>query len=304
MRTVSLAERTSKVHVEDFGRPHVPGETLAGFLAKLPRFLAASQLLEVADRVVAARRGGRPVIVGMGAHVIKVGLSPILIDLMERGIVTALAMNGAGIVHDYEIALAGRTSEDVDASLPEGRFGVTAETGEFLNAAIVRGHARGLGLGEAVAEAMSEAELMHPAASLLLATRRLGLSATVHVAIGTDVLHIHPRADGAAIGATALRDFQRFCTAVTALDGGVYLNLGSAVVLPEVFLKAVTLARNQGHPLADITTADLDFRAHYRPLTNVVRRPTEGHGRGFHVTGHHEINVPLLAAAILERSNR
>lgn len=304
MRTVSLAERTSKVHVEDFGRPHVPGASVSSFLERLPRFLAASHLLEIAERVVAAKRNGRPVIVGMGAHVIKVGLSPILIDLMDRGFVTALAMNGAGIVHDYEIALAGRTSEDVDASLPDGRFGVTAETGEFLNSAIVRGHQRGQGLGEAVADAMSEAELAHAEASLLLAARRLALTTTIHVAVGTDVVHIHPRADGAAIGATALRDFQRFCAAITELEGGVYLNLGSAVVLPEVFLKAVTLARNHGHPLADVTTADFDFRAHYRPLTNVVRRPTEGHGRGFHVTGHHEINVPLLAAAILERANR
>ncbi len=302
MRTVSLADRTSKVCIEDFGRPHVPGSSVADFLARLPRFLGARDLLEIADRIVAARAAGRPVILAMGAHVIKVGLSPLLIDLMKRGMITALALNGAGIVHDYEIALAGRTSEDVDAALPGGSFGVTAETGEFLNAAIRRGHERQAGLGESVAEAMEGAKLPHEHASLMIAARRHGLPVTVHVAMGTDVLHIHPSADGAAIGATALRDFQHFCALVAELEGGVHLNVGSAVILPEVFLKAVTLARNQGHPLHDITTVDLDFRAHYRPLTNVVRRPTQDGGRGFHVTGHHEINVPLLAAAVIERS--
>lgn len=301
IRTVSLGDRASKVHVADFGRPHRPGGTVAEFLASLPHFLAASQLLELADRIVAARRAGRPVIVGMGAHVIKVGLSPVLIDLMERGVVTALALNGAGIVHDYEIALAGRTSEDVDAALPDGSFGVTAETGTFLNEAMRRGHAAGLGLGEAVAAAMRESALAHPEVSLLLRAAELGVPVTVHVAVGTDVVHIHPNADGAAIGATALVDFRRFCRSVEALEGGVYVNIGSAVILPEVFLKAVTLARNQGHPLHDLTTADLDFKSHYRPLTNVVRRPPQPDGRGFHLTGHHEINVPLLAAAIVER---
>lgn len=301
MRTVSLGDRTSKVHVSDFGRPHRTGGSVAEFLAGLPNFLAVSQLRELAERIVTARRAGRPVIVGMGAHVIKVGLSPVLIDLMERGVITALALNGAGIVHDYEIALAGRTSEDVDAALPDGSFGVTAETGTFLNDAICRGHSAGQGLGEAVATAMRSATLAHPTMSLIVRASELGVPVTVHVAVGTDVLHIHPDADGAAIGATALLDFRRFCRSVEGLEGGVYVNIGSAVILPEVFLKAVTLARNQGHSLHDLTTADLDFKAHYRPLTNVVRRPTEGLGRGFHLTGHHEINVPLLAAAIVER---
>lgn len=301
MRTVSLGERASKVHAADFGRPHRPGGTVAEFLAGLPNFLAASELLDLAERIVAARRAGRPVIVGMGAHVIKVGLSPVLIDLMERGVITALALNGAGIVHDYEIALAGRTSEDVDAALPDGSFGVTAETGTFLNEAIRRGHAAGQGLGEAIANAMRGTALAHPELSLIVRASELGVPVTVHVAVGTDVVHIHPSADGAAIGATALVDFRRFCRSVEALEGGVYVNVGSAVILPEVFLKAVTLARNQGHPLHDLTTADLDFKSHYRPLTNVVRRPTAGHGRGYHLTGHHEINVPLLAAAIVER---
>lgn len=300
MRTVSLDDRTSKVHVSDFGRPHRAGASVGEFLAALPNFLAASQLRELAARIVTARRARRPVIVGMGAHVIKVGLNPVLIDLMERGVISALALNGAGIVHDYEIALAGRTSEDVDAALPDGSFGVTAETGTFLNDAIVRGHAAGLGLGEAIAAAMRSTPLAHPEASLLVRSAELGVPVTVHVAIGTDVVHIHPGADGAAIGATALRDFQRFCRSVEDLEGGVYVNIGSAVILPEVFLKAVTLARNHGHPLSDLTTADLDFKSHYRPLTNVVRRPTQGHGRGIHLTGHHEINVPLLAAAIVE----
>ena len=299
-RRTALETRVSKVDVADFGRPVTAGATVGEFLRSLPAFLGARDLRALAGRIGAAAHAGRPVVVGLGAHVIKVGASPYLIDLIDRGVVTAIALNGAGIIHDYEIARAGRTSEDVDATLGDGSFGSTHETGTFLNRAIAAGAHAGVGLGEAVARAMADADLPHATSSLLVAAHRNHIPATVHVAIGTDVIHIHPEVDGAAIGRATFEDFERFCRVVGDLEGGVYLNLGSAVLLPEIFLKAVTRARGHGRPLADITTADLDFRSHYRPLTNVVRRPTREGGRGFALTGHHELMIPLLAAAVLE----
>jgi hypothetical protein len=301
VRTYTLASRPSKVGVDLFGRPHVKGAPLTTFLDSLPRILAGDTLRALASRILRAREGGKPILWGIGAHVIKTGLSPILIDLMERGFVTGLAMNGAGIVHDFEIAVAGKTSEEVADSLGSGAFGMARETGEEVNRAITRGVRRGLGLGAAVGTHLLRARPPHARMSLLANACRLGIPVTVHVAIGTDIVHMHPACDPAAVGRGSHLDFRAFAALVAQLGGGgVYLNVGSAVVLPEVFLKAVTLARNLGHQLRGFTTANLDFIQGYRPTTNVVDRPTRGAGRGFRLTGHHEILVPLLAAALIE----
>jgi len=304
IRTYSLKDRLSKVHLEDLGRPLRPGASLRDFLASLPRFLAAGDLLEVASRIAAAHRSGRRVILGMGAHPIKVGLSPLLIDLLEEGLINALAMNGACIVHDFEMALAGATSEDVDRAVLDGSFGMARETGAWLNEAISEGVGRGLGLGAAVGARIEEGDFPNRRLSLLAACRRLDVPVTVHVAVGTDIIHMHPGADGAAIGEGSLRDFRVFTEAVAGLKGGVYINLGSAVLLPEVFLKALTLARNLGHEVTDLTTVNMDFIQHYRPGVNVLKRPTLGSGRAFALTGHHEIMFPLLAAAVREELER
>jgi hypothetical protein len=236
----------------------------------------------------------------MGAHSIKVGLSPLIIDFMERGIIDAVALNGAGVIHDFELAWMGETSEDVAASLADGSFGMAEETGAFINGAITQGSRKELGIGAAVGEAILKQKLPHRELSILAAGVRLGIPVTSHVALGTDIIHMHPKADGKALGDCSLRDFHTLTSVVATLDGGVYLNFGSAVILPEVFLKAVSLARNLGHPVASLTTVNLDFLAHYRPLTNVVSRPTLQSGKGYHLTGHLEIMVPLLFAAVLE----
>jgi hypothetical protein len=307
VRTYPLASRTSKVSRRDFGRPHRRGARLATFLDGLPRILAGETLRAVRDEVLRARARRRPVIWGLGAHVVKVGLSPVVIDLMERGFVTAIALNGAGVVHDFEVAVAGQTSEDVEAGLGTGAFGMARETGEEVNRAIAEGDRDGLGLGAAVGRYLSTRRPRAPyrEASLLAAAWRRGLPATVHVAIGTDIVHLHPACDPAAIGRATHLDFRLLAGEVARLGGGgVYLNVGSAVVLPEVFLKAVTLARNLGHRVSDFATANLDFLQSYRPGTNVVERPVKGTGRGYRLTGHHEILVPLLAAALVEKDGR
>jgi len=301
VRTYSLASRPSKVGVDLFGRPHVKGAPFATFLDSLPRILAGDTVRALASRILRAREAGKPILWGIGAHVIKTGLSPILIDLMERGLLTGLAMNGAGIVHDFEIAVAGKTSEEVADSLGSGDFGMAQETGEEINRAITRGLRRDLGLGAAVGSHLARSRAPHARLSLLASAFRLGIPVTVHVAIGTDIVHMHPACDPAAVGRGSHLDFRAFAAQVAQLGGGgVYLNVGSAVVLPEVFLKAVTLARNLGHELRGFTTANLDFIQGYRPITNVVERPTRGAGRGFRLTGHHEILIPLLAAALIE----
>ena len=301
LRTYSLAERRSKVGLADFARPHAPGATVAQFLDSLPRILGAQSLRALAADVRRARERGKPIVWGLGAHVLKCGLSPVLLDLMDRGFVTGLAMNGAGIVHDFELAVAGQTSEDVDAGLGEGRFGMARETGEEVNRAIVAGDRDGLGLGAAVGRHLEQGQPPHLGVSLLAAAWRRGLPATVHVAIGTDIVHMHPACDPGAVGRATHLDFRIFAGQVAERGGGgVYLNVGSAVLLPEVFLKAVTAARNLGHDLTDFATANLDFIQSYRPNTNVVQRPTQGVGRGYSLTGHHEILVPLLAAALVE----
>ena len=301
VRTYPLASRASKARVTDFARPVERGTTFKAWFEALPAILGAADLRRVATAIGSARRGGRGIIWGLGAHVIKTGVSPVVIDLMRRGYVSAIALNGAGIIHDFEIALSGATSEDVDESLGPGRFGMAEETALLLNGAITQGAARGHGLGQAVAAFLSERSPAFAEHSIAVAAHRLNIPITVHVAMGTDIIHMHPAASGSAIGDTSLRDFRYFTSSVAQLAGGVYVNCGSAVVLPEVFLKAVALARNQGASLDGLTTVNIDFLRMYRPQTNVVTRPVAGtSGVGISLVGHHEILIPLLAAAIIE----
>jgi len=302
VKTYPLKSRKSKARAEDFAKPVAPGASIGALVDSLPDMLAAADLRKVARAIVDAKRAGADgggVIWGLGAHVIKTGLGPVLIDLMERGFVSAIATNGAAIIHDFEIALVGATSEDVDEALGPGRFGMAEETGRLLNAAIAEGVARGEGLGQAVGRYLAEKQPQFARASLIASAARLGVPVTVHVAIGTDIIHMHPAASGALIGEGSLRDFRYFVSNVARLERGVYLNCGSAVVLPEVFLKAVALARNRGIALAGLTTVNLDFVRLYRPQTNVVTRPTAGTGRGFSLVGHHELMIPLLASTVL-----
>jgi hypothetical protein len=300
IRTYPLASRKSKARLEDFARPYEKGTGIAGWLDSLPAILAAGDFKAVIERMRRARERDGGIVWGLGAHVIKTGLSPVIVDLMRRGYVSAIATNGAGLIHDFEVAMAGSTSEDVDETLGPGRFGMADETGRLLNEAIASGVAAGLGIGQAVGGWLRARTAPHNAVSLAATAAELDIPFTVHVALGTDIIHMHPSAAGAAIGEGSLRDFRYFVSNVARLDHGVYLNCGSAVVLPEVFLKAVALARNQGRPLTDLTTVDFDFVRLYRPQTNVVRRPTAGLGKGFALTGHHELMLPLLAAALVE----
>jgi hypothetical protein len=302
LKTYPLKKRHSKVRISDFAKPWRKGGSFSRFYRALPDILAVKTLRAVARAIAQAHRRGRPVIVGIGAHVIKVGLTPILVTWMEQGLITAVAMNGAGIIHDFELALMGHTSEEVDDEIDDGRFGMTEETGRILNEAITQGHRNGQGMGEAVGQYITrwKNEFPNRRTSVLATGATLGIPVTVHVAVGTDVIHMHPAADGAAIGATSLLDFRRLAAVVAGMEGGVYLNIGSAVVLPEVFLKTVSLGRNLGHTLSNITTVNMDFLSHYRPLTNVVRRPTQKGGKGYSLIGHHEIMLPLLVAAVAE----
>lgn len=306
IETYPLASRPSKVTVRDFAKPLTDDEarSAAALLDSLPRILAADTLRSITAAIIEAKSKNRAIIWGVGGHVIKTGLAPILIDLMKRGFVSAIAMNGSGVIHDFEIAVAGWTSEDVDAALGSGAFGMAEETGRLINEAVGRGVAEDCGVGESVGRALVEMKPQYADYSILSAAYAAKIPVTVHVTIGTDIIHIHPHADGAAIGAATYRDFLLFTSLVRELDGGgVYLNIGSAVTLPEVFLKAVTVVRNLGHSLVDFTTANLDFIQHYRPMTNVVRRPVaNGAGRGYSVTGHHELMIPLLAASIVRQS--
>ncbi|HUK55260.1 MAG TPA: hypothetical protein VLY20_01215 [Nitrospiria bacterium] len=304
VRTYPLKDRKSKVSIREFGRPYGGGDRITRFIDSLPDILAAKDLKAVIEAVARAHRKKRPIVVGMGAHLTKVGLNPILIDLMERGAISAVAVNGAVIIHDFELALAGKTSEDVEEQLGSGAFGMAEETGRILNEAIVKGVPQGLGIGAAVGQWLNRSDAPNKKHSLLATADRLGIPVTVHVAIGTDIIHMHPSVSGAALGEGSLLDFKRLCSVVARLEGGVYLNIGSAVILPEVFLKALTLVRNLGHTVDRFTTVNLDFIQQYRPLTNVVRRPTQKGGKGYSLTGHHEIMVPLLAAGIIERIRR
>jgi hypothetical protein len=301
VKTYPLASRRSKANAVDFAKPYEKGSGMAAWVDALPSILAAADFKAVVTAIADAVREGRGVLWGLGAHVLKTGLSPVLIDLMERGFVSGLALNGAGVIHDFELALAGATSEEVDEALGPGRFGMADETGRELNAAINEGVARGLGLGQSVATWLRRVRPAYSHLSVLVAADRLSIPVTVHVAIGTDIIHMHQDASGAAIGEGSLRDFRYFVSNVSRLAGGVYLNCGSAVVLPEVFLKAVALARNRGASLERLTTVNLDFVRLYRPQTNVVSRPVAGIGKGYSLVGHHELLIPLLAAALIER---
>jgi len=290
----------------DGASPWRRGGSFQKFLATLPDILAGQTFQAVVAAIVEARRKEKPVILGMGAHPTKVGLNPILVDLMRKDVITAVAMNGAVVIHDFELAYQGHTSEEVEAEIDSGRFGMAEDTGRILNDAIVKGWQQGLGLGEAVGRYITShsKQFPHRRSSLLAEGVQLGIPVTVHVAIGTDIIHMHPSANGEAIGGTSLLDFRKLAALVSQMEGGVYINLGSAVFLPEVFLKTVTLGRNLGHALKRITTVNMDFLPHYRPLTNVVKRPTQKGGKGYNLIGHHELMVPLVAAAVLEGLRR
>jgi hypothetical protein len=298
LKTIGLAERGGKVKIADFARTYQKGSGLAGLVDSLPHILAGDSFRAVVDALASARERRRAILWGLGGHVIKCGLAPVLLDLMRCGYATAFALNGSAAIHDFEIALAGHTSEDVEAALPDGRFGSAEETGREMNRAIAEGARDGIGMGEALGRALLQGD-----GSLLYGAYQHGTPVTVHVAIGTDTPHTHPAADAAAIGTASHHDFRLFCTLVTELnDGGVFMNVGSAVVLPEVFLKAVSAVRNLGHTLQDFTTANFDFLQHYRPRMNVIERPhAAGGGKGYAITGHHELMLPLLAAALIER---
>jgi hypothetical protein len=303
VRTYPLRSRRSKVATALVATPPRPGLRMTDFLRGLPDILAARDFRTAAQTIATRHRAGKRVVLGMGAHAIKVGLSPLIIDLMKRGVLSAIAMNGAGIVHDFELAFAGETSEDVGTNLADGRFGMAEETGRFLNQAIA-GATPGEGLGAAVGRAILQAGFHNTRLSILAAGARLGIPVTVHVAVGTDIIHMHRTADGAAIGAASLHDFRQLAAVIAGLNRGVFINLGSAVVIPEVFVKALNLARNVGHRVDGLLTIDMDFIRHYRPQVNVVQRPTAGSGRGYQFTGHHEIMFPLLCAAVLEYLGR
>jgi len=298
-KTYSIRERPSKVHKEALARPLSSDMRMGAFFDALPRILGARDLCEVVQALATAHRAHRRIMLALGAHVIKVGLNPLIIQLMERGIVSGIALNGAGIIHDFELAFVGQTSEDVAAELDDGRFGMVEETASMLNDAIARGAALGIGIGRAVGKMILAGGFPYTEYSLLAAAARLNIPATVHIAIGTDIIHMHPSVSGPALGESAMIDFRHYTEGVAELEGGVYLNIGSAVILPEVFLKALTLARNLGCTVQNFTVVNMDFIQHYRPLTNVVKRPTQTHGQGYTLTGHHEIMLPLLVAGLL-----
>jgi hypothetical protein len=301
IKTVPLQKRRSKVSVRDCSTPYRRGSTFKVFLDTLPNTLAARDLNSIAGIIAGAHRAKRQIIFGMGAHVIKVGLSPLIIDLMERRLLSCVALNGAGAIHDVEMALAGKTSEDVAAGLAGGTFGMAAEAAVFINRAVAEGQQGNKGMGRAVGDALLHRRAPHTQMSILAAAARLGIPCTVHVSIGSDTIHMHPTFDGAATGRASHNDFLTFADRVSRLSGGVFVNIGSAVVLPEVFLKAFSLAANLGKAPRKLTTVNMDFIRHYRPSLNVVERPTLHEGKGFNLIGHHEIMLPLLAAAVLEK---
>lgn len=300
IRTVSLKARTSKVSTVLFGNRYAAGAKVSTFLEGLPRILAAQDLREVISRVVEAKRAGKTVILGMGAHVIKVGLSPLIIQLMEEGVVSGIALNGAGAIHDTEVAMEGKTSEEVEVELGCGKFGMAEETAAFINQGVAVGNAKGWGIGRALGARILRARLPYRRESILATAAGLKIPVTVHVAFGTDIVHMHPSFAPAAWGEATHLDFRIFASLVADLEGGVFLNIGSAVILPEVFLKALTLVRNKGARVQHFTTLNMDFIRHYRPMTNVVTRPVQQGGKGYNLVGHHEIMVPLLVAGVLE----
>jgi len=300
IETYSLRGRSSKVEVKDFASPisKEAAQAVSEWFAALPNILAAKDMRELIIEMKRARDRKAPILWGMGSHVIKTGLAPLLIDLMKEGFVTGVAFNGSALIHDFETAFAGKTSEDVDAVLGGGQFGMAKETGDLVNEAISKGVASGLGLGAALGKHIAESDYPYKDLSLFAQSYQRKLPATVHVAIGTDIIHMHPKCDAAALGLGSHRDFMTFAEVVSRLEGGVYINFGSAVILPEVFLKSITLVRNLKFQVDKIVTANFDFIQQYRERVNVVQRPTTNGGRGFSFTGHHEILLPLLAAGL------
>jgi hypothetical protein len=303
IKTYSLKSRKSKVDTQTFAKALTGDDTISSFIDSLPDILAGKDFKTFIKKLKAAKTGNKPIIFAMGAHVIKVGLNPLIIDLMRSGWINTLTLNGAGIIHDFEIAYAGQTSEDVAVQIKDGRFGMARETGELLNRAITKGSKKQIGLGEAVGGMISQSDLPYKDFSLLSCAYELDIPVAVHVALGTDIIHCHPEVDGAAVGKTSLHDFFLFCSLIEKLEGGgVFVNIGSAVVLPEVFLKAVSFVRNRGKALDKFSTAVFDFNLHYRPNENVVRRPLKNKKDGFYFIGHHEIMIPLVAATLKSTS--
>ncbi|GER93216.1 hypothetical protein A45J_0952 [hot springs metagenome] len=300
LKTYSIKDRSSKVSAEKSATVHKKDNSFKEFIEGLPDFLAAHDLKAVVQSIIKAYKNKRPVILGMGAHPIKVGLSPLIIDLMQRGVLTSIATNGACIIHDFEISYIGQTSEDVAKELCTGTFGMAKETGQMLNNAIKNGIKNNDGIGRSIGEFIESSDFAFKDRSIFRTAYILNIPATVHVAIGADIIHMHPQADGASIGEGSLKDFRLFTSVVADLEGGVYINLGSAVILPEVFLKALTIARNLGNKVEEFTTVNMDFIQHYRPRENVLKRPTMIKGQCFALTGHHEIMFPLLCAMIIE----
>jgi hypothetical protein len=300
LRTHSLFDRPSKVRIAQLGQPVGPTATVDQLVEALPDQLAGQALRRWRDAILAAYRGGRPVVAALGGHVIKTGCAPYLIDWMRRGILTGVCLNGAAAIHDVELALAGRTSEDVEARLVDGSFGMTRETAQLFARAAENAHDKGLGLGAALGALLCEERCLYPQASLVRAAAEAGIPCTVHIALGTDIVHMHPGVSGASTGEATLRDFRLVCALVADLTGGVWMNLGSAVLLPEVFLKAVSIARNLGFDLEGMTTVDLDMIRQYRARVNVLERH---HCGGLAITGHHEVMVPLIHAAVVARVN-
>jgi deoxyhypusine synthase len=305
IKRYTLKSRKSKVRVSRSGRNFEKGGTFSSFLDTVPEILAGNDIRKVADAIIHARKNDRPVLLAMGAHPIKVGLSSMIIDLVNTEVITAVAANGAAIIHDFELAYMGKTSEDVAAALNHGTFGMAEETGKYINKAINKGSQKGYGIGRSIGEFINrEKEFKYGNLSIFGAALEKNIPATVHVAIGTDIIHMHPEASGSAIGEGTMKDFKLLTSVVSDLEGGVFINLGSAVIIPEVFLKALAVARNLGKTVDNITTVTMDFLKQYRAMENVLKRPTMKGGQAFFLTGHHEINLPLLAALIKERTIR
>lgn len=301
LKTYSLKKRKSKVNLAEFAKVCRKGGSFAEFYQSLPKILAAENLHKVIEAIVKSAKAKKQVIFMAGAHVIKCGLSPVIIDLIKRGIIKCIVLNGAGIIHDFEIAYVGFTSEDVGSAIKNGSFGMARETAGFINAAIKNGNKKGFGIGRSIGEAIKKSNLPHKDLSIIYNCLKYNVPVCVMVAIGTDIVHQHPSCDGAALGAASLRDFHLFIEQVAKLEKGVLLNFGSAVILPEVFLKALTVARNLGYKVKDFTTANFDMIYHYRPAQNVVSRPTQATGKGYYIVGHHEIMLPLLVRLIIEK---
>lgn len=302
IKTYPIRERENKVKIGDFSKG-LPGKDAGfkSFLGGLPDILAGKDLREIVGAIVKARKKDKPVIFSLGAHVIKCGLSPVIISLMEKEIITAVALNGAGGIHDFEIALIGETSEDVGTNIEDGTFGMADETGRIMNETLIEGVKQGIGAGQALGERILKDDFKYSEYSILAKGIEFGIPVTVHIAIGTDIIHQHPSCDGGALGESSYIDFQIFTTQVSQLgNGGVICNFGSTVIMPEVFLKALTISRNLGHPVKNFTTADFDMVQHYRPVTNVVKRPVSLGGKGYSIRGHHEIMIPFLAQAVVE----